>query len=105
MNKKILLVIFYLTLLLIPLSAKTIQNQSQFKFNVDYACFRTSSDFTYLEVYYSVYRDQLTFIPDNNQFYAEFRIQTSIYLIQLLGKFLEIMLHGFEVYTRPQPPG
>jgi len=60
--------------------AYAVQDQSQLKFNVDYARFRTSSNFSYLEVYYSVFRDQLKFVPDNNQFCAEFQIQTSIYL-------------------------
>jgi GWxTD domain-containing protein len=51
----------------------------QLKCDVDFARFRTSSDFIYLEIYYSLFRSQLKFTPDENKFRADFKIETKIF--------------------------
>ena len=72
------LLLFFTFLLL--LSAGAGADQKQLRFDLDYARFRTSSDFVYLEIYYSIYRDQLQFVPDGDRFRADFRIDSSIFL-------------------------
>lgn len=53
---------------------------SPLKFELDFAQFRTSSDFIYLEIYYSLFRNQLKFIPDENKYRADFNIHTKIFM-------------------------
>jgi len=50
------------------------------RFDMDYARFKTASDFVYLEVYYAMYRNQLKFVRDAEQkkLRADFLIVTQI---------------------------
>ena len=62
-------------------TAQTERAQRALQFDVDFARFRTTTDFIYLEVYYSLFRNQLRFVKDGDKhrFRADFRITTGIY--------------------------
>lgn len=77
--KRVRFLLLFFTFLLL-LSAEAGADQKQLRFDLDYARFRTSTDFIYLEIYYSIYRDQLQFVPDGERFRADFRIDSRIFL-------------------------
>ncbi len=56
--------------------------QRALQFDVDFARFRTNSDFVYLEVYYSLFRNQLRFVKDGDKhrLRADFRIISRIFM-------------------------
>ena len=64
-----------------PALPQTEQARRALQFDVDFARFRTNSEFVYLEVYYALFRNQLRFVKDGNKhrFRADFRITTQIY--------------------------
>lgn len=78
MKKQKLFLILLFFLHIAPI--KTGFSQDQLKFDLDYARFRASSEFIYLEVYYSLFRDQLKFVPDENRYRGDFTIETKIFL-------------------------
>ncbi len=78
MKKQKLFLILVLFLHIVQI--KTGYCQEQLKFDLDYAQFRTSSDFIYLEVYYSVIREQLKFVPYENRYRGDFNIEIKIFL-------------------------
>ncbi len=49
------------------------------EFDIDYCRFRTSSDVVFLEVYYSVRRDQFKFDYEENRWNAQFEIETGVF--------------------------
>lgn len=51
----------------------------QFNFGFDIGRFRAQDDFVLLELYYSVYRDYLKFVPDGNTWKAEFSFEAGIW--------------------------
>lgn len=52
----------------------------QFNFEFDIGLFRAQDDFILMELYYSIFRTHLEFVPDENQWRADFRLTAEIIL-------------------------
>ncbi len=78
--KRLFALVFILSLGQFGWTSELWSQVAQLQFDVDHACFRTATDFIYLEVYYSLFRDQLKFVPYENQFRADFRIETKFFM-------------------------
>ena len=56
------------------------QIEPQFRFNIDYSRFRYADTLTYVEFYAALPRQQLTFVPDQQRYKAEFKVTAEIFL-------------------------
>jgi len=72
--------IFVLLFLILntPALTQTVQSD-QFDFSFDYASFKGQEDYVYLELYFSIFQNNLQYIEFGNQFKAEFTIEISMY--------------------------
>ncbi len=80
MKKILFLILVVLTFFAGQVEAQTqLGNEKKFPFELNYAAFRASNGFSYLEIYYALYRAQLKFVPDSTRgFRANYSIQTDV---------------------------
>ncbi len=80
MKKWVVLLFLIFAVFAVDVQAQTqIMNEKKFPFELNYAAFRASKGFSYLEIYYTLYRAQLKFVPDSARgFRANYTIQTNI---------------------------
>jgi GWxTD domain-containing protein len=65
------------------ISAQTSQEEAlppeKFNFSFDISCFRAQNDFVLVEIYYSIFRNYLKFVPEEDRWKANFNFQAEIW--------------------------
>ncbi len=83
LSSVLLLIVIGVLSLLAPGYGQSLADSSllseQFNFGFDIGRFRAQDDFVLLELYYSIYRDYLKFIPDQNAWKAVFSFEAEIW--------------------------
>ncbi|MBD3291000.1 GWxTD domain-containing protein [candidate division KSB1 bacterium] len=71
--------ILILSIILISSLSAQEQQADKFNFSFDYATFRGHEDLVYVELYFSVLRNELQYVEDNDAFKAEFVIDAELF--------------------------
>jgi GWxTD domain-containing protein len=80
-RREVLRVILLLFVTFLPAAAQEAkQAESQFRFNIDYTRSLYSDTLTYFEFYAVLPRQQLTYVPDEGRFKAEFKVTAEVFL-------------------------
>lgn len=84
-KKTILVVFVFLIFLTLPFTILAQSEQTlpltkdKFIFNYDYAFFRSQNDYVLLELYYSIFRNHLKYVPVEGKFGAEFTFTAEVW--------------------------
>lgn len=79
---RIILAVIFLMSLFLPLAALSqtaLDVQDKFNFSFDIARFRAQDDFALVEIYYSIFRSYLKFVPEENGWQATFVLKAEVW--------------------------